>query len=390
MIGAMGRQPSDRAAIAPFYVMEVMRAAEERIATGGEVLHLEVGQPSTAAPAGAREAAHRAIDRDVLGYTTAAGLPSLRARIARHYVDWYRVDVDPDAIVLTVGASGAFVSACMAAFDVGDRVVVPSPGYPCYRNALAALGAEVVDLPTTMASRFQPTAEQLDAVGPVSGLVVGSPSNPTGTMLDAERMASITAWCRDHDAWLVSDEIYHGITFGEPAPTALASDYDAIVVNSFSKYFSMTGWRLGWIIVPDILRGAVSRVAQNMTIAAPTVAQHAALAAFDSADELEANVARYAANREILLEGLRAAGFDRLAPADGAFYVWARVDHLSDDSQELCARWLDRLGIAATPGVDFDPREGHRYVRFSFAGSTDDITEAVARLAIGVAETRVS
>ena len=383
MIPGMARRPARRAEIAPFYVMEVMRAAEERLAAGEEVLHLEVGQPSTAAPAGARLAAHRAIDGDVLGYTTAAGLEPLRRRIARHYDEWYGVSVDPDAVFCTVGASGAFVAGFVAAFDAGDRVVVPSPGYPCYRNALAALGVEVIDLPTTAATRFQPTVEQLDGVrreGPVDGLVVGSPSNPTGTMLDAERLADVTDWCREHDAWFVSDEIYHGVTYGEPAPTALASDPDAIVVNSFSKYFSMTGWRLGWMVVPAVLRGAVSRVAQNLTIAAPTVAQHAALAAFDCADELDANVARYADNRRILLEGLPAAGLDRLAPADGAFYVWACVDHLTDDSQELCRRWLDEIGVAATPGIDFDPTEGHRYVRFSFAGGTDDIAEAVLRL----------
>ena len=382
----MGRRHSGRAEIAPFYVMEVMRAAERRLAAGEEVLHLEVGQPSTAAPAGAREAAHRAIDGDVLGYTTAAGLEPLRVRIAQHYDEWYGVGVDPDAVVLTVGASGAFVVAFLSAFDAGDRVVVPSPGYPCYRNALGALGVDVIDLPTTIDTRFQPTIQQLDAVGPADGLVVGSPSNPTGTMLDAERLDGVARWCREHDAWFVSDEIYHGITFAGAAPTALTYDPDAIVINSFSKYYSMTGWRLGWMVVPDRLRDAATRVAQNVTIAAPTVAQHAALAAFDCTEELEANVERYAHNRVILLDGLRAAGFTELAPADGAFYVWARVDHLTGDregvadSQALCARWLDELGVATTPGVDFDPTHGHRFVRFSFAGSSDDISAAVQRL----------
>ena len=382
----MGRRHSGRAEIPPFYVMEVMRAAERRLAAGEEVLHLEVGQPSTAAPAGAREAAHRAIDGDVLGYTTAAGLEPLRVRIAEHYDEWYGVGVDPDAVVLTVGASGAFVVAFLSAFDAGDRVVVPSPGYPCYRNALGALGVDVIDLPTTIDTRFQPTIRQLDAVGPADGLVVGSPSNPTGTMLDAERLDGVARWCREHDAWFVSDEIYHGITFAGAAPTALTYDPDAIVINSFSKYYSMTGWRLGWMVVPDRLRDAATRVAQNVTIAAPTVAQHAALAAFDCTEELEANVERYAHNRVILLDGLRAAGFTELAPADGAFYVWARVDHLTGDregvadSQALCARWLDELGVATTPGIDFDPTHGHRFVRFSFAGSSDDISAAVQRL----------
>ena len=376
----MSRAPAERAEIPPFYVMEVMRAAEERELAGREVLHLEVGQPSTPAPKGVITAAHHALDHDVLGYTTATGTPALRDAVAAHYRQWYGVDVDPDAVMFTVGASGAFVAAFLAAFDVGDRVVVPSPGYPCYRNALAALGVDVVDLPTTADTRFQPTVELLEEVGPVDGLVLSSPSNPTGTMLDAERMARITAWCRANGVWFVSDEIYHGITYGDAAPTALQFDADAIVINSFSKYFSMTGWRLGWIIMPAPLREALTRIGQNVTIAAPTLSQLGAEAAFDCHEELGENIARYAANRTALLDGLRAAGIDRLAPADGAFYVWACVDHLTDDSQALCAQWLDELGIAATPGIDFDPTEGHRFVRFSFAGSTEDCAEAMRRL----------
>lgn len=376
----MTRSPAQRADIPPFYVMEVMAAAEERERSGDPVLHLEVGQPSTPAPKGVVAAAHEGLDRNVLGYTTATGLASLRERVSAHYAAWYRVDVDPESVMLTVGASGAFVAAFLAAFGVGDRVVVPSPGYPCYRNALAALGVDVVDLPTTMKTRFQPTVELLESVGAVDGLVLSSPSNPTGTMLDAARMAEITAWCRENDVWFVSDEIYHGITYGEAAPTALQFDPDAIVVNSFSKYFSMTGWRLGWLIMPRSLTDALTRIGQNVTIAAPTLSQLGAVAAFDCHDELEENVARYGRNRAVLLDGLRSAGFDQLAPADGAFYVWARVDHLSDDSQTLCAEWLDQLGLAATPGIDFDPVHGHRFVRFSFAGSTDDCVEAMRRL----------
>jgi len=374
--------------VPPFHVMEVMRAAEQRAAAGGEVLHLEVGQPATAAPAASLAAAHRALDDDVLGYTTAAGIPALRERIAAHYDDWYGVAVDPDAIVCTNGASGAFVLAFLAAFDVGDRVVVPRPGYPCYRNGLVAMGADVVDVRTGADERFQPTVAVLDAAaveGPVAGLVVGSPANPTGTALDAERLDAVAQWCRAHDAWLVADEIYHGLVYGEPAPTALSADPEAIVVNSFSKFFSMTGWRLGWMVVPDALRGPVTRLAQNLAIAAPTLAQHAALGAFDALadpddDELDANVARYRANRTVVLDGLRAAGIDRLAPADGAFYVWACTDHLADDSQALCAQWLEELGVATTPGIDFDPVEGHRFVRFSFAGDSDEIVEAMTRI----------
>ena len=377
----MSRTPARRAAVAPFHVMEVMRAAEMRIAEGHEVLHLEVGQPSTPAPRGVIDAAHHALDNDVLGYTTATGIEPLRRRIARHYREWYDVEVDPGAVMVTVGASGAFVAAFMAAFDPGDRVAVPSPGYPCYRNALELLGVEVVDVPTTIETRFQPTVDQLDTQGPLDGLVLSSPSNPTGTMLDADRMGQVTAWCRENDVWFVSDEIYHGITYGGSAPTARRFDPDTIVVNSFSKYFSMTGWRLGWLLAPDALRTALTRIGQNAVIAAPTLSQLAAVAAFDSHAECETNVERYARNRQVLLDGLPAAGIDRLAPADGAFYVWAQTDHLADDSQALCARWLDELGVAATPGVDFDPVEGHRFVRFSFAGAEGDIVEAVGRLA---------
>jgi len=376
----MTRTAADRGDIAPFYVMEVMKAAELRMAEGHEILHLEVGQPSTAAPSPVIAAAHRALDHDVLGYTTATGLEPLRHRIAAHYDDWYGVSVDPESVMLTVGASGAFVAAFMAAFDPGDRVAVPSPGYPCYRNALDVLGVEVVGLQTTIESRFQPTVEQLAALGPIDGLVLSSPSNPTGTMLDAERMAEITEWCRQNDVWFISDEIYHGITFGESAPTALQFDPNAIVVSSFSKYFSMTGWRLGWLVAPQALRAPLTHIGQNITIAAPTLSQLAAVAAFDSHEECEANIARYARNRSVLLEGLPLAGLDRLAPADGAFYIWACTDHIADDSQALCSRWLDEIDLAATPGIDFDPEHGHRYVRFSFAGSEADVAEAVRRL----------
>ena len=375
---------SRRSDISPFYVMEVMRAAEQRAAAGGEVLHLEVGQPSTPAPAGVIRAARAALESDVLGYTTAAGLETLRQRISQHYKSWYGADVDPDRIVVTLGASGAFVLSFLAAFDAGDRVVVPVPGYPCYRNALQALNAEVVSLPTTAETRFQPSPELLEDLvrrtGSVDGLVLASPSNPSGTMLDGSSLAAVSDWCIEHGVRLVADEIYHGITFGDPAPTALGLNGDALVVNSFSKYFSMTGWRLGWVVAPDELVEPVRRLAQNFFISAPTLSQMAAVAAFDCHEELQANVARYAANRSVLRKGLPAAGIDRLAPSDGAFYVYAAVDHLAPDSQELCRRWLDELGVAVTPGIDFDPAEGHRFARFSYAGATDDMAEAMRRL----------
>ena len=373
-------RPSDRSAIAPFHVMEVFEAAERRAATGAEVVRLEVGQPETPAPAGVIAEAHRQLDEDVIGYGSVHGIPELRHRLAAHYRDWYELDIDPARFVVTVGASGAFTMAFLAAFNPGDRVAVTIPGYPCYRNALEALGAEVVPVMTGFEHGFQPTVELLEAVGPIDGLVITSPSNPAGTMIDAERLAAITAWCRDNETILISDEIYHGLTYGDPAVTALSFDDNAIVVNSFSKYFSMTGWRLGWLVVPKSFIGPVTRFAANLLLGAQTLSQLAGVAAFDCHDELQSHLHRYRENRSILLDGLPRAGIDKLAPADGAFYVYADVSHLCDDSQELSRIWLDELGIATTPGIDFDPYEGHRYIRFSFYGATADMHRCVGLL----------
>jgi len=369
-----------RGQIAPFYVMEVMAAAAEREKAGGDVLHLEVGQPSTGAPAGVIAAAHDALDTDRLGYTAASGIPALRDRLAEHYQARYGVTVDPDRIFVTQGASGACVLSFLAAFDVGARVAVTEPGYPCYRNMLQAFGVDVVGIAVGPETRYQPTPELLAAAGPLDGIVVASPSNPTGTMIGAAELGALVGWCEQHNVRFVADEIYHGISYGHPTPTALASSDNVLVVNSFSKYFSMTGWRLGWMVVPESLSDTVVRLAQNLYISAPTLAQLAAVAAFDCRQELDANLVRYAANREVLLDGLPEIGLTELAPADGAFYVWADVSELTDDSTVLCAQWLDELGVAATPGVDFDPHRGHRYVRFSFSESTEDVTEAVNRL----------
>ncbi|WP_420436499.1 pyridoxal phosphate-dependent aminotransferase [Candidatus Poriferisodalis sp.] len=376
-----GLKISERADIAPFFVMEMMRAAAQRESAGGEVVHMEVGQPSTPAPAGARAAAKAAIDGDVLGYTSAVGIEPLRQRLAQHYADWYGHDTDADRIVVTQGASGAFTLAFLACFEAGDRVAVTSPGYPCYRNTLEALDIEVIEIAVTPETGFRLTAEGVECAGSLDGLVVASPANPTGTMLMADELGRLARWCHDSGVRLVSDEIYHGITYGTQAATAAAHSPSAVVVNSFSKYFSMTGWRLGWLLLPPDLVSPVERLAQNATIAAATVSQYAAVGAFDSIGELEANVARYTANRRILLDGLPSAGIDRIAPPDGAFYIYANVDHLTDDSAELAAKWLAELGIATTPGIDFDPAEGHRYIRFSFAGSNDDMNQTVERLA---------
>ncbi|WP_420622911.1 pyridoxal phosphate-dependent aminotransferase [Candidatus Poriferisodalis sp.] len=375
-----GLKVSGRADIAPFFVMEMMRAAAQREAAGGDVVHMEVGQPSTPAPAGARAAAKAAIDNDVLGYTAAVGIEPLRARLVQHYADWYDHEADPGRIVITQGASGAFTLAFLSCFEAGDRVAVTAPGYPCYRNTLEALDIDVVEIAVTPETGFRLTADMVEGAGPLDGLVVASPANPTGTMLIADELGRLARWCHSAGVRLISDEIYHGISYGSEAATATAYSPSAVVVNSFSKYFSMTGWRLGWLLLPAELAAPVERLAQNATIAAATVSQHAALGAFDSIGELEANVARYAANRQILLDGLPGAGIDRIAPPDGAFYIYANVDHLTDDSAELAAVWLGELGIATTPGIDFDPAEGHRYIRFSFAGSNDDMEQTVERL----------
>ena len=375
-----GLKVSERADIAPFFVMEMMRAAADREAAGGDVVHMEVGQPSTPAPAGARAAAKAAIDNDVLGYTSAVGIEPLRTRLVQHYADWYGHDTDADRIIVTQGASGAFTLAFLACFEAGDRVAVTAPGYPCYRNTLEALGVEVVEIAVTAETGFRLTTAMLEDSGELAGLVVASPANPTGTMLRPGELDELARWCHDAGVRLISDEIYHGISYGTAAATAAASSPSAVVVNSFSKYFSMTGWRLGWLLLPPDLVSPVERLAQNATIAAATVSQHAALGGFDSIDELEANVARYRTNRQILLDGLPAAGIDRIAPPDGAFYIYANVDHLTEDSADLAATWLAELGIATTPGIDFDPAEGHRYIRFSFAGSNDDMIRTVERL----------
>jgi aspartate/methionine/tyrosine aminotransferase len=370
-----------RGAIPPFIVMEVVRAAAERVAAGGDVLHLEIGQPATPAPRGVVAAAKAALDRDVLGYTEALGIPALRARLSAFYRERYGVAVPAERIAVTVGSSGAFLLAFLAAFEPGDRVALTVPGYPAYRHILRALDVVPVEMSVGPETGFHPTPALLDRIGPrLAGLIVASPANPTGTMLSAARYRELAAYCEARSIRLISDEIYHGITYGAPATTALEATADAVVINSFSKYFSMTGWRLGWMVLPEDLVRSVECLAQNLFISAPTLAQHAALGAFDSTDELEANVRRYGANRALLLEQLPAAGFRDFAPADGAFYLYADVTHLTNDSEAFCRRILAETGVAITPGIDFDPARGHRAVRFSFAGATADMAEAARRL----------
>jgi aspartate/methionine/tyrosine aminotransferase len=379
-VTGLGFRPAARADVPPFYVMRVIDAVVARRQAGLYVADLSAGQPSTPAPATVRAAAHAALDTDRIGYTSALGIPPLRAAIAQHYGDRVGLDVDPANVVVTTGSSGGFLLAFLAAFEAGAAVAMARPGYPAYRNMLSALGCRVVELPCGPQTRFQPTVDQLAALPePPAGLVVASPANPTGTMVAADELAALSAWCTAHGTRLVSDEIYHGITYGMPGTCAWTAGRDAVVVNSFSKYFSMTGWRIGWLLVPDDLIDAVDRLTGNFTICPPALSQLAAVAAFDAYDELDANVARYAAKRERLLAQLRSIGLDRLAPADGAFYVYADVSRWTDDTLAWSARLLDDTGVALVPGLDFDPVDGGRFVRMCFAGDGDEIEQAIDR-----------
>ena len=370
---------SSRSDVDPFIVMDVMQAAARAEAAGRHIIHMEVGQPGTGAPKGAAHALTAAMAQNPLGYTVALGLPALRARIARMYGEWYNVDLDPERVVITAGSSAAFILAFTALFDSGDRVGIGAPGYPSYRQILGALGMVPVDLPTAAENRFQPVPADFAGMD-LRGLMVASPANPTGTMLDRAAMAALVGACHETGASFISDEIYHGVEYEKKAVTALEITDECYVINSFSKYFSMTGWRIGWMVVPEDQVRVVERIAQNMFICAPHASQVAALAAMDCEDELQANMDVYRANRALMLEGLPLAGFDRIAPPDGAFYVYADVSEITDDSRALASEILDKAGVAVTPGLDFDPIRGHTTLRFSYARSTADIREGLARL----------
>ncbi|WP_243790379.1 pyridoxal phosphate-dependent aminotransferase [Saccharopolyspora gloriosae] len=375
---------AQRANVPPFQVMEVLSAANARQRVRGDVVSLAAGQPSNPAPRAVREAAAEALREHPLGYTEQLGLPELREAIAGHYRREHDLAVDPSEVVATTGASGAFLLAFLSAFDAGDRVALARPGYPAYRNILSALGCEVVELPCDAATRFQPTVAMLEELDePVQGLIVASPANPTGTVLTGEELAELAAWCDRRGVQLISDEIYHGIGYGEPLRSAREFSTEAIVVNSFSKFWSMTGWRLGWMLVPPRLRRAVDSLTGNFTLCPPALSQYGAVAAFgaDAYAEAGERVRRYKTNRELLLSGLAELGLGRVAPADGAFYAYADIGELTDDSALWCHRLLDETGVAVVPGADFDPERGDRFVRMSFAGATEDIAEALARLA---------
>jgi aspartate/methionine/tyrosine aminotransferase len=386
-------QVASRANVPPFHVMDLLAAATTRQRTHGDLLNLLAGQPSTGAPAAVREEAKRLLDSgDPLGYTPSAGVLELREAIAGHHKRAHGIDVDPDEVVVTTGSSGGFLLAFLAAFEVGDRVAMARPGYPCYRNVLTALGCEVVEIPTGPETRFQPTVEQVadlqSTLGDIKGLVVASPANPTGTMLLPGELAALATYCETEKIQLISDEIYHGIEYAplsggaRLARSAWETSREAVVFSSFSKYFSMTGWRIGWMLVPERLRRATDVLTGNFTICPPVLAQWASLAAFSDASyvELEGHVARYADNRRLLLDGLPRLGITELAPADGAFYVYADVGHLTDDTMAFSHDLLARTGVAVAPGIDFDTVDGGRFIRLSFAGPGADIERALERL----------
>ncbi len=383
----MLEQPSRRSQVEPFHVMDVWAAAALRQRTHGDVVNLAAGQPSTPAPAPVLRAARQALDSQLLGYTVTLGIDELREAIARYHGERYGIDVSAADVVVTTGSSGGFPLLFLAAFDPGDTVAMSRPGYPAYRNTLTALGCEVLELDCGPDTRFQPTVAMLEALDqPPAGLIVASPANPTGTILAAEELAALARWCEEHGTLLISDEIYHGISYGPTTASAWETSREAVVMGSASKYFCMTGWRLGWMLLPERLRRAVDRLSGNLTICPPAISQYAGVAAFtpESTAELDSHVHRYRTNRDLLLKGLPGLGLGDLAPADGAFYAYANIAHLTDDSTAWCARLLAETGVALAPGVDFDTVHGGSTVRLSFAGATADITEALERM--GTAE----
>ena len=375
--------PARRADIAPFIAMDVKRESTLLERAGRDIVHMEVGEPSGPPPRLAREAAIAALGGGPVGYTDALGLFPLRERIARHYAETYGVAVDPHRVAITTGSSGGFIMAFLALFDVGARVAVSAPGYPAYRNIFSALGVEPVEIRVCARTRFVITAaalEEAHAAKKLDGMLVMSPANPTGAMQDENSLREIAGFCAAQGVKFISDEIYHGLTYAHPAQTALAFSDRAVVVNSFSKYYCMTGWRVGWLVVPPELARPVERLQQSLAISAPTLSQIAAEAAFDARDELEAVKAGYRRNRDILLNGLPELGLGDLAPADGAFYIYADISRFSADASAFCHDLLHRAGVAATPGVDFDPTLGHLSLRLSYAGVEADMTEALRRL----------
>jgi len=378
-------RPSARSAVPPFMVMDVMAAAARLEAQGRRIIHMEVGQPAAGAPVTAIAAARTALSSGRLGYTETLGIASLRRRIARAYAEWHGFDVDPARIVVTTGSSGGFILAFLAAFEAGDRVAMALPGYPPYRHILTALGCEPVGIETDASTRWSMTGEALIArrrLSLLKGVVVGSPANPSGTMMTASALAELIRCAEDAGIIVISDEIYHGLDYAFAAECAARISPDVIIVNSFSKYFCMTGWRVGWMVVPPSLVRAVERLQQNLAISVPTLSQIAAEAAFDGRAELEAVRQGYEENRRILLEGLPRVGLDSFLPADGAFYLYADVSRYSNDSFEFATRMLEEAGVATTPGIDFDPLRGRNFLRLCYAGAREEMREAVDRIGV--------
>ncbi|MFG1317647.1 pyridoxal phosphate-dependent aminotransferase [Xanthobacter autotrophicus] len=374
---------SRRSAVEPFIVMDVMEHAARIEASGGHVIHLEVGQPAAPAPTVARRAAAAALEAGQVGYTAALGIPALRARIARHYGEIHGVAVDPERVVVTHGSSGGFVLAFLALFEPGDRVAIAAPGYPPYRHVLHALGCEPVLIETRAEDRHALTPERLleaHRAAPLKGVLVASPANPTGTMMDRAALTALHACARDLNLAFISDEIYHGLDYAFPAVSAVEIGDDVTVINSFSKYFCMTGWRVGWMVVPPGVSRTMERLQQNLSISVPTLSQIAADAAFEGRTEMDGVKATYVENRRILTEGLPQVGLTRFLPADGAFYLYADVSDFTNDSAAFARRMLDAVHVATTPGVDFDPFHGHQFLRISYAGAAPDMAEAVARI----------
>lgn len=376
---------STRGEVDPFIVMDVMSRASALEAEGRRIIHMEVGQPGTPAPKAAREALGRALEADALGYSLSLGLPELRRGIADLYRRWYGVDLNPERVVVTSGSSAGFLLSFASLFDVGDRVGIGAPGYPSYLQILKAMNLEPVVFETSAANRYQPVPEDIRGRG-LAGLMAASPGNPSGTMLDLPALRALAGACADEGTALISDEIYHGLHYEGRAHTALEVTDDCYVINSFSKYFSMTGWRVGWMVVPEDHVRRVERLSQHMFICAPTASQVVALAALDATEELEANHAVYARNRALLLEGLPKAGFTRIAPPDGGFYIYADVSELTSDSLAFAREILEQAGVAVTPGLDFDKARGQGTLRFSYARATEDIEEGLARLTAFMAQ----
>jgi aspartate/methionine/tyrosine aminotransferase len=376
-------KPSKRSDVPPFIVMDVMAAAAQCEARGAHIIHMEVGQPAAPAPKTAIKAAQAALAQGRLGYTESLGIPSLRSRIARHYGEMYDLGVDPARIVVTTGSSGAFVLAYLALFEPGDRVALANPGYPPYRHILSALGCEPILIETSADTRWALSAKALIAAhqrAPLKGVVIASPANPTGTMVDADALSRLIAVAEAEGIRVISDEIYHGLDYAFAAETAANSSDRVVVINSFSKYFCMTGWRVGWMVVPENLVRPIDRLQGNLVISVPTLAQIAAEAAFEGREEMQAVKHGYEENRRILTQGLPKAGLDKFLPVDGAFYLYADISRFSDDSLDFAKRMLNEAGVAATPGIDFDPVNGKHFLRFCYAGSADEMREAVARL----------